>query len=387
MHMVKIVRKLYTRIKILLFRFKYQLSNITISGKRWMHIGVWGMNNAGDTVLYIEVENLINKFARKKTGFLKSDIHQTIYDQNKIRKINKKANAIIVGGGGLFLKDTNPNNISGWQWNIDIQSINNIEIPLVLFAVGYNRFRNQDDFDPVFFENLNALCKKSIFIGLRNHGSLNAIKSVVDEEYHDRLFFQPCPTTVLNHIYPNHIATKPGKQRISINLAFDRKDLRFNSNFDNIINEIFDYKERMERNDCEILFVGHCGIDKEILQYGKDIKFIDLTTKTPAYIKNYYRKSSITIGMRGHAQMIPFGLGMPVLSLISHEKLKFFLDDIDHPEWGVEISEPGLSQVLYNKSMHILENWEEIASEIQESQEHLVDVTRRNIEYIQSRIR
>ena len=43
--------------------------------------------------------------------------------------------------------------------------------------------------------------------------------------------------------------------------------------------------------------------------------------------------------MRGHSQMIPFGLRKNILSIVSHDKLKWFLEDIDHPEWGVDVRE------------------------------------------------
>lgn len=30
-----------------------------------------------------------------------------------------------------------------------------------MFAVGYNRFRGQEDFDPIFKEHINLFCRKS----------------------------------------------------------------------------------------------------------------------------------------------------------------------------------------------------------------------------------
>jgi hypothetical protein len=39
--------------------------------------------------------------------------------------------------------------------------------------------------------------------------------------------------------------------------------------------------------------------------------------------------------MRGHAGMIPFGCGTPIISLVSHPKMAYFLADIERPEWGV----------------------------------------------------
>lgn len=48
-----------------------------------------------------------------------------------------------------------------------------------MVAVGYNRFRSQDDFEPYFKDNINKIAEKSIFIGLRNNGSIKALKNYV----------------------------------------------------------------------------------------------------------------------------------------------------------------------------------------------------------------
>ena len=45
------------------------------------------------------------------------------------------------------------------------------------------------------------------------------------------------------------------------------------------------------------------------------------------------------IGMRGHAQMIPFGLNCEIISLGSHEKMKWFLQDINAEDWYIELRE------------------------------------------------
>ncbi len=43
--------------------------------------------------------------------------------------------------------------------------------------------------------------------------------------------------------------------------------------------------------------------------------------------------------MRGHAQMIPFGLNREIISFGTHDKLKWFLEDIDASDWYIELKE------------------------------------------------
>jgi len=75
------------------------------------------------------------------------------------------------------------------------------------------------------------------------------------------------------------------------------------------------------------------------VQYGVS----DLCYRSTAAVVDFYAAAGLAIGVRGHAQMIPFGLGVPIVSLIAHDKLAWFLDDIGHQEWGVDMSadDPG----------------------------------------------
>src|SRR5690606_35253924 len=109
-----------------------------------------------------------------------------------------KSKGVIIGGSGLFLKDTNPNMLSGWQWSCSLEMLKKIRTPITLFAVGYNRFRNQEDFDPVFSEHLNLLAEKSIYIGLRNQGSIINVEKYLTKENKKKVRYQPCPTTIIS---------------------------------------------------------------------------------------------------------------------------------------------------------------------------------------------
>jgi hypothetical protein len=51
--------------------------------------------------------------------------------------------------------------------------------------------------------------------------------------------------------------------------------------------------------------------------------------------------------MRGHAQMIPFGMGNGIISVAARDKLRYFTEDIGHPELAIDPREGDWSaQVL-----------------------------------------
>ena len=95
----------------------------------------------------------------------------------------------------------------------------------------------QSEFSDVFQSHVNKLASRSDFIGLRNYGSIKALKTYLDESLHEKLIFQPCPTTILNHLYPENKKSpyKEGRKQLALNMAFDRHHLRFKNEENYII--------------------------------------------------------------------------------------------------------------------------------------------------------
>ena len=65
-------------------------------------------------------------------------------------------------------------------------------------------------------------------------------------------------------------------------------------------------------------------------------KIIDLFEVNSKKIYEVYSNIDTVVCDRGHAQMIPFSLGCKILTPISHNKLKWFLDDMELNEFGIE---------------------------------------------------
>jgi polysaccharide pyruvyl transferase WcaK-like protein len=101
-------------------------------------------------------------------------------------------------------------------------------------------------------------------------------------------------------------------------------------------------------------------------------------------IIDFYAKPKLVIGMRGHAQMIPFGCNTPILSIISHDKMQWFLDDINHPEWGIDVLDENFENELSDKILKILNNWQYYYSNILLEQNKLWNITSKNINTINS---
>ena len=343
------------------------------------HVSAFSYKNAGDTVLAVVLRDLFNQNLGVKewNGI---HVHRKV-DDSQLSLINS-TNALIIGGGGLFLKDTNPNDISGWQWPCSIDYLRKINVPLIMFAVGYNRFRGQEEFAPVFKENLNVFVKKAAFVGIRNNGSISKLKEYLDSpELKEKLTYQPCMTTLVAKIYPDIIDYNIKEDFIAVNCAFDRENLRINSH--EALKAIARVVKKLSQI-TKIKYYSHKRSDRRILKYFDELnisyKLVELYSPKQAIIA--YSKPRLVIGMRGHAQLIPFGCKTPILSIISHDKMQWFLEDIKHPEWGVEVNDPAFEDMLLKKAKDFYIDYKTNISEISEQQEVLWRITLNNIQTI-----
>ena len=254
-----------------------------------------------------------------------------------------------------------------------------------MFAVGYNRFRDQDEFAPIFKEHINLLAQKSPFIGLRNHGSIRNMKRYIKEEYHNIIKFQPCPTTIISKLYPELIGRAENKRPIvAFNCAFDRSNLRFGERIGEKLDQIARVAKHLSLT-CDIHYYSHMNTDNHILPIfdSHEVKYKLITlNENPKDIILQYQEPDLVIGMRGHAQMIPFGCLTPILSIVSHEKMQWFLDDIGHAEWGCEIRNESFESDLLRKAKDILNNQPKIISQLEIAQNRLFNITKENTKSI-----
>jgi len=351
----------------------------------FVHFGLHQATNAGDTMLFESVRrsfDILEGPFQYELRPLREQVSATEIDQAWERQ-----QGLLIGGGGLIIPDSNPNKNSGWQLNCTRELINNVKCPLILFAIGYNTFRGQDMFPDSFEKHIRDTVRKSLFFGMRNSGSIQKLKKHLPEELWDQLTFQPCTTTVLQKLLKNTIKQRSFSGRVYINMAFDRESMRNNSDPHTPCIKIARFAKVAASKGWQIILVTHLPNDKLVIPYlhAQQIEFelIDLSHAKPLDVLQAYSAADLVIGMRGHAQMIPFGLGVPIFSIISHDKMQFFLDDIGKPDWGVEIDDQKLDDRLVELLEHVDE--EELKMRrhyINQIQEKFFKITKDNIRRI-----
>ncbi len=365
---------------------KYRKSEENFCKSNYLtHITYYKIGNAGDTCLSQCVRKTFEK-NNVNSSWKIINVSDEVNDKT-INYINN-SNGLILGGGGLFLPDTNKNNISGWQWAISKDDVNKINKPIIIFSVGYNYFRGQEP-SPLFTDSLINICEKASFIGLRNNGSVNEVKKLLPDSLKEKVIYQPCTTTLIRKIYSDLPAKKHGTKNICLNMAFDRSEMRFGKNKEAILNKVAKGIKEIENMGYKIHFAAHVRSDFEFTPYldkfGIEYTKNDVSAFLPNELFEFYNNMDLVLGMRGHAQMIPFGLNCQIISLGTHEKMKWFLEDIGAPEWHIELTKDtdSLDRRIADtfKAVHI-DNNKETDKKLLQAQDRLWSITQKNLKII-----
>jgi hypothetical protein len=331
--------------------------------------------NFGDVVLPIAVRAAVET-ATAPTTWRPYHAHQVV-DDVTVEQFNAQR-AVVVGGGGLFLPDTSPNGSSGWQWNVDNDHLERITTPLALFAVGYNLFAGQTFKGTLFHDSLVKVAEKAQFLGLRNHGSIDQVRSALPASLQDKVRYVPCPTTILSRIRPLVTAPTTGTGRVLLNAAFDRRSRRFGEGYGEFLEQMVRLVDGVRASGAEIAFAAHLASDERLVNdlrknFDRELPVERLYNNPLEESLAVYRDASLVIGMRGHATMVPFGLGTPVLSIVSHPKMRYFLEDIGRLSWAFDAAAPDLGERLLESALDIVAREEEVRREVLALQEQLVE--------------
>ncbi|RMI03494.1 polysaccharide pyruvyl transferase family protein [Sinorhizobium meliloti] len=358
--------------------------------KRLFHFDVKTYANYGDTILFEAIRHLFNGYNGNRsfhvtgTRNLRHEVGPAM-----VKGINEHFDAAVIGGGGLFLRDTNANMNSGWQWNCSVPVLKKIEKPLILFAVGNNRFIGQEDFAPVFCEHVNLTFEKASFVGLRNRGSIESMKEYVRPELHEKIVYQPCITTIASHIFPDIF--KPDlrrEKRVGFQVTMSKRQDMGGFDKPAIYKAMEDAIVDLKRRGWEVEIIAHVKGDEEFYDHlasrGINTKLIVLHHIPRGLYEGmkYYSTLPITVGMRGHGQMIPFGVGNGIISIQVHNKLRYFLRDVNHEQYCINPRSEDLKGRLLTLVDDWYEDFDNKRAAFGRERQNLFDITMSNMKSI-----
>ena len=204
LHFRHFLRIIFCSLKIEL-DFNFNKSSIKVA-----HIyASEGFKNSGDFLLGIATKWYFSKKLLKEKKIIFHNFNcrdSKVFNNKNVNKLNRY-DYLLIGGGGLILPDAASNKISGWQWNISIENLKKIRVPIYVMSIGYNLFYGQsidmqDNKSNVktkyilntFKKHITTLIKKSSYFSLRHKGDIKELLKVIGPEYKNKIIFQPCPT-------------------------------------------------------------------------------------------------------------------------------------------------------------------------------------------------
>ncbi len=308
------------------------------------HFDLKPRSNYGDAILFELVRLLLDGYSGRERFLVTGSANlRHRVGPGRIAQVNAGFDAAVLGGGGLLLRSTNENRLSGWQWKIPVAELRTLAVPLVVFAIGYNRFEGEPDFDPVFTEHLNATVEQAAFFGLRNHASIARVRDYLRPDLHQRLRFQPCPTTIASYLVPDlyHPDLEP-ERRVGFQVTFEARNELAGYDGAAIFDELLTVARELRGRGYALDVISHHRSDRRfhehLLAHGVDARLVPLEGIERDIHAGlaYYARLPLTIGMRGHGQMIPFGMGNGIISVATRDKLRWFAEDIAHPELAID---------------------------------------------------
>jgi hypothetical protein len=184
---------------------------------------------------------------------------------------------------------------------------------------------------------------------------------------------------VASYLFPELFRDDIRKDYVAVNVAYDRAELRFGNGYARFLQQMAELIRNLSKR-VEVRYFAHTVVDEQFLfdvarEEGLSLQCDRLYDLDEAGIIRKYREPRMAIGMRGHAGMIPFGCHTPIISLITHEKLRYFLEDVDMRECGICVRNADFSEPLLELAERMLSAHAEEVCRIEQQSERLWHMT------------
>lgn len=252
---------------------------------------------------------------------------KTVYLANQI------ADAVIVGGGNLY-----ENN----ELKIDLNALESLTVPLVLFSLSIGRIYGQDltlsrRTDVMPDSLLTALNKKAKCSIARDMATFNYLTNLLPEAENIRL--GGCPTLFLDKwtspfgLEQVSVESKlclisirnPGQMSVPLSVA---------NSIPLLIRSITDIVSEQGFKNIKVL----CHDQRDLLAANSmDIPYV-YTSDVYEYL-SLLKSASLVVSMRVHATLPCLALGTPVINVSYDERSQSLLDTIGYGDWDINLIE------------------------------------------------
>lgn len=329
--------------------------------------------NFGDHALGVGMRNIMARYFSNRAIFRTYDCHRTYFGTQLISEMNRASDLLLVGGGGLIFQYKGK-----WLFNMPDAMISAVEAPMIFYGLGYNVFRGEEPAGPEVLGNIKLLQSKAVSFSVRNDGSRERLAALGLE-----LPEVPDPGFFLDGDYTR---PKIDGRFVVIQLANDVPQYR-GFVAERLVASMSEVVRHLLDADYTVVLAPHVEADISLSQ-----SVIDAVGPSPRlrmwdwyyHLRDenlleglaYYKHASMVIGMRGHSQIIPIGMGTPVISVVNHDKIRGLLDKLEVASLCVEVGADDLAARLIGLVGEVESRREQIVSQYAAAMRSMTQATR-----------
>lgn len=316
-------------------------------------------------------------------------------------KLANTHDLVIVGGGGFF-ELVRDDTCTGTPLDMNTAMLERIRPPVVFHALGVDAAKGAPEARVQKFRRFMdyLLASERTLVSVRNDGALQAVRELLGDSYAAQIpeipdggFFVPRPECA------GLPGVTEGRPTVAVNLAGDMLDVRFpdaapTGEFtfpwtlvrrdkqaaptaaDHFLGEFAKSLRSIaeRRDDVDILLVPHMHKDLEIqgaLASRLGSRLARRRLNTAPYVQGLtahesilglYRRCSVILGMRFHANVCGIGLGIPTVGLVCYPQIRELYRNVGIEERAVDVATPGFGSRLERLVNDSLDNRDAIAA-------------------------
>lgn len=342
-------------------------------------------NNYGDALLAEAIRYLFHSFGGRRYFRIEDGAdNRYLVGRGLVQRANTFDAGLVAGGGIIIPRN---HDLSGWGFRSSVATAREMRRTIV-FAVGFNLYRNHHGLPAVFKEHFEAMIEDSPFIGLRNHGSIERIKEIIDPRFHDRIVFQPCPTTFVRYLVdgagdPGAVPERARRVTLQITRSPSEKD-------DRIGEQVLVACRALKAAGYEIELASFFAkFDTAVPEYLRaqgfdDFTFVEMNTDGRDMLSGprHFSRVPIVVSTRGHGAMVPFGAGSLVVPVDTSPKMVYFAREVGIDDLLVDVDDPDLGARIVANVERCHDEYDAMQERATKERERLYDVTLENLSRI-----
>ena len=340
--------------------------------------------NYGDAILAEAIRYLFHSFGQRQYFRIEDGADNRYMLGPRMIEYANGFDAGIIAGGGLII----PRNLttSGWAFNSTVENARKLRRTIV-FALGFNLYRRHTSLPPIFKEHFESILENAPFVGLRNHTSIEKLKEIVDSRFHDRIVFQPCPTTFIRHLVEGYDTTSwpPLSKKVTLQVTFEAEVDK-----DRFAEQVLRACQALVAQGYEVEIASFFAkFDMPMVEYLRehefdDFTFVEMNTEGRDLLKGptHFSSVPIVISSRGHGAMVPFGAGSAVIPMNMAPKVEYFAKEVGLSEHVLDVDDPDLATSMVRAVERYTSDYESIQQQLQNHRQRFYEVSLDNLSRI-----